>query len=71
VIVGEPVQVPFVVVSVCPSCGVPEITGSAVFATGIAVTTELALLVAVWVPAVFVAVTTTRTRRPISLGVST
>jgi hypothetical protein len=69
VIVGEPVQVPLEAVSVSPCSGVPEMTGRALFATGMAVTTALWALVALWSPTEFVAVTATRTVAPMSVGV--
>jgi hypothetical protein len=59
-----------VAVSVCPCWAVPLIVGSAVFASGMAVTTAVWLLVAEALPPEFDAVTTTRIVEPMSDGVS-
>ena len=63
VIVDVPVQVPFVVDSVCPEIAVPETTGATVFA-GAVVTTAVELEFADAEPAVFVPVTTQRMVSP-------
>jgi hypothetical protein len=55
-----PLQVPSVVVSVWPCCGVPETCGSAVLTGGVASTVAVWSLVAKALPASLVAVTVTR-----------
>ena len=68
-IVGEPVQVPFVVVSTCPSRAVPETAGMTVFVGGTAVMTALCVVVEDVEPAAFVAVTVPRIVLPTSVAV--
>jgi hypothetical protein len=70
VMVGVPVQVPLLAVSVWPSAGVPEIVGRTVLTGGAALTVEVCTLVALELPATLVPVTTTRIVAPTSLGVS-
>src|SRR6266487_381134 len=65
-----PVQVPVVVVRVCPSCVVPLTAGADVFAGGAAATTPVAADVAADEPAEFVAVTRTTTVEPTSADVN-
>jgi hypothetical protein len=67
--VGLPNHEPFVVVNVCPCCGVPLIIGAAVLtgaAGGAALTVCVGLEVAVVEPPAFVAVTATAMVWPIS-----
>jgi hypothetical protein len=70
VIVGVPVHVPVVELSVWPSSGVPLITGRAVLTGGAAATTAVCEVVALALPAAFVPVTTTRIVEPTSAGPS-
>ena len=67
---GVPVHVPRSTVSVPPSRVVPEIVGATVLTGGVAATRAVAAVVAVALPAAFVAVTTTRTVLPASVLVS-
>jgi hypothetical protein len=60
VIGALPVQLPFVALRVWPCCGVPVIVGWPVLTAPLPCTDEVWLLVALWLPAAFVAVTTTR-----------
>lgn len=63
-----PLQLPGLAVRACPSCVVPAIVGVAVFAGGVGGgwTTAVGAEVAVPVPLVFVALTTTRIVEPTS-----
>ena len=63
-----PTQVPLLAVSVCPTCGVPDTVGGAVFRglAGAACTTAVAFEVALAEPSEFAAVTRTRSRCPTS-----
>ena len=70
VIVGEPVQVPFVVVRTWPSRAVPETTGMTVLTGATAVMTALWVVVDAVEPPAFVAVTTPRIVLPTSAAVS-
>jgi len=67
-----PTQTPAFAVSVCPTCGVPEIVGGLVFrgapAAWVDLTTFVGSDVAVADPSAFVAVTRTRIRWPTSAG---
>jgi hypothetical protein len=65
-----PVHVPWSAVNCCPSCGVPEIAGGAVFAGGAAATTAVGADTAAEVPATFDAVTATRSVDPMSVAVA-
>jgi hypothetical protein len=68
-----PVHVPGLAVKVCPSCAVPAIVGEDVFDGGVGggCTTAVAAEVAVPVPLLFLAVTTTRIVEPTSRLVRT
>src|SRR5947209_7249227 len=68
--VGDPFQLPFDAVSVCPSVVVPEIVGGAVLVGAPGCTTAVCCEVAWAEPAAFVSVTTTRTVVPTSPGPS-
>jgi hypothetical protein len=61
-----PVQSPFVVLSVDPTVGLPEMTGGLMLTGTPLVTTAVGLEVAVAEPAEFVAVTLTRSVKPAS-----
>src|SRR5581483_8807638 len=65
-----PLQLPFEVVSVCPSLATPDSAGSAVFTGGTPATTALAQVRALAWPAPFDAVTTAYSRLPTSADVS-
>ena len=72
--VGPPDHVPFVPVTVCPTCAVPLSTGNPVFvggATDAACTTAVAALSAIDGPEAFVAVTRARIVEPWSAPTST
>jgi hypothetical protein len=70
VIVGVPLQAPLSTVSVWPSRTVPVIVGAVPLTGGVGSILALCAAVAVAVPAVFVAVTTTRVVVPTSAEVS-
>ena len=65
-----PDQLPFVVLKVCPSSGVPEIDGAPVFDGASASTASLAAEVAESLPPPLVAVMTTRMVEPTSAPTS-
>src|ERR671933_299934 len=71
VIVGVPLHVPLVAVSVRESWAVPEIAGGAVAPGACELTAEVAALVALPLPAPLVPVTTTRKVEPTSPEPST
>jgi hypothetical protein len=64
-----PVHVPSAAVSVLPSRGLPSIVGATVL-TGAAGLTDAVAETAVALPALLVAVTETRRRRPVSSAVA-